>query len=314
MQLIRDDIDLSDYMNEGAVTHKVNPASDWTQGVIDHFYKSQERPMLRLPWLCTQANFRVRAGEVTLWAGINGHGKSMISGQAAIAFCEQGERVCIASLEMPPIKTMARIARQCSAYDEPPLEYIKNLGLWTDGKLWLYDHLGSCKQSVMLAVIRYAIETFGITQFFVDNLMKVIAGEDNYNEQKDFVNSLCAIAKDTGCHIHLVLHIKKLKDEESIPNKFDIKGSGAIADLVDNIFIVWRNKKKENAMREHGNIASDEPDAILIQEKQRHAEEIDTGFYPLWFDQRSMQYLESRHDMPKMMRIDIGVPIDEVEF
>ncbi len=35
-------------------------------------------------------------------------------------------------------------------------------------------------------------------------------------------------------------------DEETQPNKFDIKGTGAITDLVDNVFIVWRNKKKEN--------------------------------------------------------------------
>ncbi len=172
MQLIRDSVDLSDWMEE-EVNHAVNPASSWVEGVIDHFYKPQEAPKVRLPWLNTQTYFNLRKGEVTLWAGINGHGKSMMSGQAAIGLCEQGERVCLASLEMPPVKTMARIARQCYGTFEPPRQYIETLAKWTDDKLWIYDHLGSCKPEVMLAVIRYSIEKFGITQFFIDNLMSL---------------------------------------------------------------------------------------------------------------------------------------------
>ena len=311
MQLIRDDFDLTEWMDE-EVNHAVNPASSWVEGVIDHFYKPLEAPRLRLPWRHTHSVFDLRKGEVTLWAGINGHGKSMMSGQALLHLCDQGERVCLASLEMPPIKTMARLARQSYGAFEPTVEYIRKLHSWTDCKLWLYDHLGSCKPEVMLAVIRYSISKFGITQFFVDNLMKVVAGEDNYNAQKDFVNALCTIAADTGCHIHLVLHVKKLKDEESMPNKFDIKGSGAITDLVDNVFIVWRNKKKENAFRDNGDHLPDLPDAVLILEKQRHADEIDSGLFNLWFDGGSMQYMETRHDHPTTMQVEALV--HDVEF
>ena len=303
MQLIKDTIDLSSYMDE-QVTHAIEGASNWMQGVIDHFFKPPDAPKSRLPWICTQSVFNFRPGEVTLWAGINGHGKSMLSGQVLMALCNQREKVCLASLEMPPVKTMARVARQCFGAYEPTIQYIKDLSSWTDGKLWIYDHLGSCKPALMLAVIRYAIEKYGITHFFIDNMMKVVAGEDDYNSQKDFVNALCTIAADTGCHMHLILHIKKLKDEETVPNKFDIKGSGAISDLVDNVFIVWRNKKKEKVMRETGDTLPDEPDAMLILEKQRHAEDIDSGAFKLWFDHSSMQYLENRTDHPRTLSVE----------
>lgn len=302
MQLIKD-IDLSDYMLETEVAHEVNPASTWVDGVVAHFHNPQVAPSLLLPFKKTHCTFHVRGGEVTLWAGINGHGKSMMTSQVAMHFCNYGELVCMASLEMPPTKTMARASRQCYGALEPTEKYIRDLFTWTDGKLWIYDHVGSIKPSLMLAVIRYAIDKFNITQFFVDNLMKVIAGEDNYNDQKDFVNNLCAIAKETGCHIHLVLHVKKLKDEETMPNKFDIKGSGAITDLVDNIFIVWRNKKKENMLRDNGDSYPDMPDAMLVLEKQRHAEEFDTGLFQLWFDNNSMQYTEDRHELPLHLNI-----------
>jgi twinkle protein len=313
MQLIKDsEIDLDLWMNEEE-SHDIKPASSWVQDVIDHFHKPQESPRVRLPWSNTHSTFQVRTGEVSLWAGINGHGKSMMSGQAALGLCYQGERCCLASLEMPPSKTMARMSRQMFGSFEPTIPYIEQFGKWTNDKLWIYDHVGSCKPNVMLAVIRYSIATYGITQFFVDNLMKVVAGEDSYNEQKDFVNGLCTIAHDTGCHIHLILHVKKLKDEETQPNKFDIKGTGAITDLVDNVFIVWRNKKKEKTLLE-GNATPDEPDAILLLEKQRNAEDTDTGVFRFWFNGASMQYLEDRYSHPICYDVATGISSEEVEF
>ena len=65
------------------------------------------------------------------------------------------------------------------------------------------------------------------------------------NSQKTFVEKLKRVADDTNVHVHLVHHIRKGESEHDRPNKFDLKGSGAIADLADQIFIVWRNKKRE---------------------------------------------------------------------
>lgn len=312
MQLIADHIDLSNYMTDAPAEHRVLPASDWASQVIDHFHKPDTSPKIVMPWLKTQRDFRFREAEVTLWAGVNGHGKSQLVGQVIHGLAEQNQRIALASLEMKPVSTMSRMTRQAFGNDFPSAAYIKQYGTWTDGRIWLYDHVGSSNPTTMLAVIRYAIEKFGIQHFVVDNLMKVIGGEDDYNGQKDFVNGLCVIAKDTGCHIHLVLHIKKGKTENDIPGKFDIKGSGAITDLVDNVFIVWRNKAKEAAMRSGEDFMPDDPDALLILDKQRHGET--EGRYRLFFDRNSLQYLEERNELPKHCRAEVGVNINEVQF
>jgi twinkle protein len=312
MELIADTIDLSDYMTDEPAEHRVMPVSDWTKDVIDHFWKPDNSPKIRMPWRKTHGDFWFRPSEVTLWAGINGHGKSQLTGHVVHGLCEQGQKTAIASLEMRPSSTMARMCRQAFGADMPPARYIEQYGKWTDGKLWIYDHMGSSNPRTMAAVIRYAVDKFGVQHFIVDNLMKVVQGEDDYNAQKDFVNSLCVIAKDTGCHIHLVLHIKKLKNETDIPNKFDIKGSGSITDLVDNVFIVWRNKAKETAMRMGEAYEADDPDCLLILDKQRHGET--EGRYRLFFDHASMQYMEGRNDLPTHCKAETGVSIDEVEF
>lgn len=300
MQLIKDTIDLSAYMkDEEAVT--VKPASTWMYEVIDHFHnKSVNKYGPRLPWAKCQNDFEFRRGEVTIWAGINGHGKSMLLSQVCLALLIQGEKLCIASLEMKPFRTMSRMCRQAIGNDCPSPRAIKEFGAWTDGRLWLYDKVGHCDPKRIAAVIRYAVDKFGIDHFIVDNLTKVIAGEDNYNDQKDFIDSACAIASDLNIHIHVVLHVRKGPDEDNVPNKMSVKGAGSVTDMADNLFIVWRNKKKERQLREGEMSVVPDPDCILALEKQRNGE-IENS-YLLWFDRDSMQYVEDRHALPKIYK------------
>jgi twinkle protein len=312
MDLIPDTLDLSAYMDDASPVHRVLPASDWTAQVIDHFWKPDDMPKVRLPWLKTHRDFHFRPAEVTLWGGINGHGKSQLVGQVVHHLAERNQRIAMASLEMHPVTTMARMSRQAYGGEQPPIDYLKRYGQWTDGRLWLYDHVGSVNPRTMLAVIRYAVDKFAVQHFVVDNLMKCGIAEDAYNEQKNFVDGLCVIAKDTGCHIHLVLHVKKGRSEFDLPSKFDIKGTGAITDLVDNCFIVWRNKEKESKIRDGSDYSPHDPDCLLLLVKQRHGES--EGAYRLYFDRQSLQYIEDRNTMPTHCRAEIGVSAEEVTF
>src|SRR5690606_12104239 len=133
---------------------------------------------------------------------------------------------------------------------------------------------------------RYAQEQLGITQFVIDSLMKCVRGEDDYNGQKDFVNELCAFAMARKVHVHLVHHIRKAENEDKIPGKFDAKGAGASTDMVDNVFIVGRNKKAER-----GDGEDQTPTAMLKCDKQRNGTGWE-GMLGFWFNLESMQYLE----------------------
>ena len=302
MQLLDDDIDLSAYLQAPQEAHKIRSASDWAEDVITSFHRPKGAPMPGLGFSKTRHDFEIRRGEVTLWAGINGHGKSQFVGHVVLNQIRDGQKVCMASLEMAPARTMSRMSRQAFAGDVPDAEFIRAFHRWTDGKLWLYDHVGPCNPAVMVALIRYASDAFGIDQFVVDNLTKVVDGEDNYNAQKDFVNQLCQVAHDTGVHVHLVAHVRKGKTEKDQPGKFDVKGAGAITDLVDNVFIVWRNKAKEEAIRA-GNMNYDrtEPDTVLQLEKQRNGET--EGHYRFWFHLDSLQYLETTGDTAQRLQL-----------
>jgi hypothetical protein len=123
------------------------------------------------------------------------------------------------------------------------------------------------------------------------------AQEDDYNAQKDFVNELCAFAQAHQVHIHLVHHVRKGESEMSAPGKLDIKGAGAITDMVDNVFIVWRNKKAERE-------GKGEPTCIVACVKQRNGEY--EGKFGFWFDLESQQYFEAAREVAS--RYDLGNP------
>lgn len=304
-----DDIDFSAYLHVTDAKQKVKSASMYVQELIDRINNPVKQKRSVMPWRKTHGLVQFRPGEVTVWGGANGHGKSMVTGQVANSFCSQNERVCIASFEMKPIVTLARMARQWSGFNptdpafagspeamESLIDVYSQYRDWTDGKLWLYDQQGTVTASQVLAVARYAHKELKVTHFFIDSLMKCVSGEDDYNGQKSFVDELTSIARDSEMHIHLVHHIRKPSTENATPTKYDYKGSGAITDQVDNVISVWRNKPKEKNLQAGKHVASMEPDAQLICDKQRNGEW--EGAINLWFDKNSQQYLANPDDAP----------------
>lgn len=295
MELIPDTIDFAAYMEEPE-QHNVRPASDWLQDTIDAFYApADSTPVPTMLWEKTRTKVAFRKGEVSIWAGVNGHGKSMFLSQVALDLCHQQERVMVASFEMKPVQQMQRMSRQAYAGREPAIQFLQSLHSWTDGRLWIYDHVGAVEWRKLIAVMRYAIKTHGITQFVIDSLMKCVKGETDFDAQKDFVNELCAFAQAHNVHIHLVHHVRKGESEHHVPGKFDIKGAGAITDQVDNVFIVWRNKKAEQDKK-------GDPTCFLACEKQRNGEY--EGKFGFWFDIESQQYLETVNTAP--VRYDLS--------
>lgn len=280
--------DFAEYLRTTEPQQKVVPAGAYFEELRARLFTKQERDDGLLPWSKTHSVFAFRPGEVSLWAGINGHGKSMMLSQAAIALMAQGQRVCIASFEMKPVVQLERMMRQMSRGDSPTEDFVGHCVQWLDGRLWFYDQQGTVDTQSVFAVCKYAADRLKVRHIVIDSLMKCVRGEDDFNGQKNLVDELTAIARDTGLHIHLVHHVRKGSDENSPPGKFDAKGSGSITDQVDNVLIVWRNKGKEAKERAGKPQDEHDPDALLLCEKQRNGEW--EGAVSLWFHKGAQQY------------------------
>lgn len=311
MQVITpDDIDFSTYEYVTDHQQKVKSASLYVQALLDRMSSPHREKRVYMPWEKTRTLIQFRPGEVTVWGGPNGSGKSLVTGQVALSLAAQNEKVCLASFEMKPMKTMERMGRQWTSMslgDEFLLsnpdarrilidEY-EQFRDWSDNKIWLYDQQGTVQWRQVCAVARYCAKELGITHVFVDNLGKCVSGEDDFNGQKSFVDELCSIARDENIHIHLVHHIKKPSTENAKPTKYDFKGTGAITDQPDNVIAVWRNKDKERKVQDGKAVPMHEPDTLLIVDKQRNGEGWE-GNIGLYYHPGSQQFLPGENMEP----------------
>lgn len=306
MQLAPDPLDFKHYSLEAEGSEKVLQASRFIDRVIDRMYGEEANNSPQTPWSVIGDRFQMRPGEVTLWAGINGHGKTLVTTHVALHLLVQNERVCIASFEMKGEATMARMVRQASGSAAPSVDYIHRFHDWTDDLLWIYDQQGLVDPETLRQVMQYCAEKLKVKHFFIDSMMKVVKGEDDYNGQKQFVHEMTTVAQDTGMHIHLIAHVRKKDDETTLPNKFDVKGSSSVTDMVDNVWIVWRNRNKEKKLSElltarppKPELIEEEqskPDAVLLLAKQRHFDW--EGKVKLWLKPGANSFTDAYRSKP----------------
>lgn len=307
MFLSDDEIDFEKYLKQTDHKQLVKKAVVWADELIEDAINPPVDTSVMMPWSSTSESFSFRSGEVTVWAGLNGSGKSMMTSQVALGLVKQKQRVCIASFEMKPKVTLKRMVRQFSGkslesthYVQTPVQQkidaITRFKAFANNYLYFYDQQGTVRPEIIIAMCKYCAEELGITHIVVDNLMKCVAGEDNYNGQKDFVDQLTSVARDYNIHIHLVHHIRKLTNDEIRPSKSDLRGSSSITDQVDNVLILWRNKKKEHELQRGDFSNQDASDAVLMCEKQRNGEH--ESWYDMWYHKDSQQFLDRNGGMP----------------
>ena len=290
-EFVPDDIDFASYLKDTDAKQKVKRATDFVSEAKASLRHIASGKRVFLPWTKCNESFEFRDGEMTLWSGQNGHGKTEVTTQVAMSLLGQDQKVCIASFEMKPVTTLQRMTRMWAginlfaeefrndAGNAEADKFFDEFGEWSGDRLWFYDQFGSVNQETVYGLVKYCANELGITHVFIDSLMKCVKDEDDYNGQKSFVDQLCALAKDCDIHIHLVHHLKKPPKESEMPDKHDTKGSGSITDQIDNLFMVWRNKPKEDAGKAQGSKSTKitEPDCYLLCRKQRNYEGNDEG-------------------------------------
>ena len=253
----------------------------------------------KLPWQNTHGLIRFREGEVSIWAGINGHKKSMLLGMVMMWFART-ERVGISSFEMPITDTQERLVYQAAGC-KPSINFARQWGAWNHERICYYNQMDTVPSYRVLGSIYYMAKEMGCKHIKVDSLTKCGLPAGDGDAEKKFMDTLSAAAKALKIHIHLVAHVRKPAHggEAYRPTKFDVRGAGELTDLTDNLLIVWKDKKREGIARKiqaGATVTMDEkeyfnnnPDQRLICEKQRHGKW--EGQIALWFHENSLQFL-----------------------
>jgi twinkle protein len=270
--------DLEEY-NKVEIERKVRPASDFTESVLEYFLEGGKIAGMKLPFAALDSTFRLRKEEVTVLAGINGSGKSLLASQWLLGAMQQGYSCLSVSMEMSPKSQCARMWRQGSLDVEPTLYYGLDFGRWSNGKLWFYDQQGNVDLPTLNAVMKWAKDNCDVDLILVDSLMTLNISCDDYNGQKKCINTLANVAREMGVHIILVCHARKGVSVKDRLDRWSIRGASEIADRADNIFLLGRTFDNEPM----------NPDAYLTLAKARHFDGAECDL-DLWLDMASMNY------------------------
>lgn len=273
-----------------------------------------------LPWRKTHSVVKLRPGELSVWAGVNGHGKSQIVSHVVAYQAVNGIRCCVASMEWRTPAWGLRMVRQIAALAATTEMYTRTVVQALSSSLWTFHVSGSAKADRILDVFRYARRRYRIDLFVIDNLTKCGFADDDYTGQKKFVEALADFARETDCHVLLVAHMRKGESEDHASGKFGVKGSGGITDMAATVVEVWRNKARERALidaeQTHAPIPekyqADGPrgmDTMLYVHKQNA-----TGIEPaiaLWFAKDCGQFLARSHHRARCMLPLVGLATSE---
>lgn len=291
-------IDWDRYILDDADLERFVDPSTLVTRISDVLHMRGTREGVPLLWQSMANHVRIRRGKLTIWAGINHHGKTALLKQLSLQLTKAGEKVTIASLEESPEETMADM----TAMAVPDTD-VRESDDWIDlvcanlsGKLWLYNQRLMMTPQRILALIAYSVQERGCNHFILDSMMRTGIEQDDGEGQRVFLNQLGYYADKLNVGIHLVNHIVKA-DETQIPGRHSIRGGGAMMDQADQIFIAWRNVREDKTDMD--------PDGLLIVGKNR-------GRRPLnWIGKIELhmhpsgQFIRKKHDRP----VDfIGLP------
>ena len=297
----------------------IKDPTDWVtrKRVLDRHKHGKQLTGLKLPWGKTHHKVRLREGELSVWAGYNAHNKSTLLSQIA-TWAAKDVRVGIGSFEMELEDTYNLMAQIAGGVSEPATRWVNDFLTWCQGRVYVYDRLEAVPADQVLSGIDYMAGVLGCKLIVIDSLMMCRGIVGDMDAERDFCHTLTGLAKHYHVHIALAHHMRKPQhgDETRVPNKFDLKGSGGIADLAHSIFICWHNKalKKLNGkmadnlplaaeeITRHNKI-KDDPEQLIMVDKQRHGDF--EGGIALW-QHKSRQFTasikrESVHiELPRM--------------
>lgn len=210
------------------------------------------------------------AGELTIWTGYRGSGKSTILGQVLLSALSQGKSVFAYSGELPAWQFRRWVLQQAAGADHVTKRVSARTGkeffvvddsaaaeidAWWKGRFFLLDNDASNanEADAILSMMGLAASRYGCTVFLLDNLMTArfaTDGKEFYRSQSLFVGRLVEFAKKRNAVVHVVAHPRKVGSGErgadngkprGIIDADEIGGSGDIANRADNVFSVTRS-------------------------------------------------------------------------
>ena len=232
----------------------------------DFFSDDTEAKCYDYPWCKGLKSITkgLRKGELVMLTAGTGIGKSTAAREIAYKLkVKDGLKIGLVFLEENPKKTLRELL---SIHVEKPLsimwgsadkEKLKTAyeELFSDKRFVLYDHFGSIESGNLLTRIRYLAVAEQCDFIIFDHISIAVSGmEDGGDERKTIdklMTHLRSLVEETGVGMIVISHLKKTSGEKSfeeggIISLDDLRGSGTLKQLPDEVLALERNQQAED--------------------------------------------------------------------
>ena len=190
-------------------------------------------------------------GEVTLWSGNNGSGKTTILNQIILNNAQNGYKTVVFSGELTANRIKSWLQLQAAGrqntkptkyenlYYVPPSVGAK-IDKWMSDKVFIYNNDYGNEFEQLFKDIEDFLEKNDIDALVIDNIMAIdlanLSNEQN-QQQTQAILKIINITKKKNIHTHIVAHPRKAV---GFLRKTDISGTANLTNAVDNVIIVHR--------------------------------------------------------------------------
>jgi twinkle protein len=222
-------------------------------------------PSIPYPWPGLDAYLRgQRLGEITCWCGGTGAGKSQLVREIAYHLRTRGEKVGVIALEESVRKAaLSQVSLEMNEklHDPTVRDGIDDNAIRDAAKValkdvWFYDHFGSVEAAALLPKIKFMVKGLGVKWVILDHISIMVSGMATDGDERkrldELMTRLRTTVEECDFGLHLVSHLRKASgtphEEGGRITLDDLRGSGAIKQVSDNIVAAERNQQHEDEL------------------------------------------------------------------
>ncbi|XP_078202412.1 twinkle mtDNA helicase isoform X4 [Callithrix jacchus] len=236
-----------------------------------------------------------RKGELTVFTGPTGSGKTTFISEYALDLCSQGVNTLWGSFEISNVR-LARV--MLTQFAERRLEdQLDKYDHWADRfeDLPLYFMTFHGQQGIRTVVdtMQHAVYVYDICHVVIDNLQFMMGHEqlstDRIAAQDYIVGVFRKFATDNNCHVTLVIHPRKEDDDKELQTA-SIFGSAKASQEADNVLILQDRKLVTGPGKRYLQVSKNRFDG-------------DVGIFPLEFNKSSLTFSTPPKNKTRLKKI-----------
>uniref|UniRef100_UPI00358F7A2D twinkle mtDNA helicase n=1 Tax=Myxine glutinosa TaxID=7769 RepID=UPI00358F7A2D len=188
-----------------------------------------------------------RRGELTVFTGPTGSGKTTFISEYALDLCIQGVNTLWGSFEISNVR-LARV--MLSQFSQCQLAlHIEDYDMWADRfemlPLYFMTFQGQQGIKTVMNTMQHAVYVYDISHVVIDNLQFMMGQTntslDRFALQDHIIGVFRNFATTNSCHVTLVIHPRKEDDDKELQIS-SILGTAKVSQEADNVMILQNRR------------------------------------------------------------------------